>query len=68
MQLRYRQMKSFGHARPILPCAQCGDTIFAPEWSEYVDDRRVRHLFACESCGYRFETLVCFPGQPRSAA
>ena len=42
-------------------CAQCGETIFLPEWSEYLDRNRVRHLWECEACGYKFETLVSFP-------
>jgi DNA-directed RNA polymerase subunit RPC12/RpoP len=42
------------------PCAQCGDIIFLPEWSEYLDRHRVRHLWECEACGYKFETLVSF--------
>jgi hypothetical protein len=32
-----------------------------PEWSEYLSPRRVRHLWECEACGYRFEALVIFP-------
>ena len=48
-------------SRPINECAQCRETIFMPEWSEYLNERRVRHLWECEACGYRFETLVCFP-------
>jgi ribosomal protein S14 len=47
-------------------CAQCGEVIFLPEWSEYVDRHRVRHLWECESCGYKFETLVSFP-EPQAA-
>jgi ribosomal protein S27AE len=42
-------------------CAQCGELIFLPEWSEYVDRQRVRHLWECEACGYKFETMVSFP-------
>ena len=42
-------------------CAQCGEVMFMPEWSEYLSDHRVRHLWACDCCGYRFETLVVFP-------
>lgn len=48
-------------SRPVNECAQCRETIFMPEWSEYLDSRRVRHLWQCEACGYKFETLVCFP-------
>jgi len=42
-------------------CAQCGEALFLPEWSEYLDRHRVRHLWECEACGYKFETLVSFP-------
>jgi len=35
--------------------------LFGPEWSEYLNDRQVRHLWFCSSCGYDFETLVVFP-------
>jgi len=46
--------------RPIIECAQCGDRLFIPEWSELVDERRMRHLWTCEACGYQFETTVRF--------
>ena len=46
-----------------MSCAQCGEPIFIAAWSEYVDDRRVRHLWECEACGYAFETLACFPAR-----
>ena len=45
-------------SRPLIECAQCGEHLFVPEWSEYVDERRVRHLWECEACGYVFETTV----------
>jgi uncharacterized Zn finger protein len=49
-------------ARPgsQIECAQCGDSLFMPEWSELVDERRVRHLWQCDACGYAFETTVRF--------
>jgi ribosomal protein L37AE/L43A len=68
MELRSRNVGAFHRSRPVLPCAQCGETLFAPEWSEYVDDRRVRHLWECEDCGYQFETLVCYPAFGTQAA
>lgn len=43
-----------------LPCAQCGASLIAPVWSEFVDERRVRHLWNCDDCKYEFETLVFF--------
>jgi hypothetical protein len=46
--------------RPVTECAQCGEQLFVPEWSEHVDDRRVRHLWECEDCGYAFETNISF--------
>ena len=42
------------------PCAQCGRNIVAPNWSEYAQACRVRHIWQCEACGYEFETTVVF--------
>jgi len=50
-------------ARRFMTCAQCGATIYLAAWSEHIDDRRVRHLWECEACGYAFETLACFPAR-----
>jgi ribosomal protein L37AE/L43A len=38
-----------------------------PEWSEYVDERRVRHLWQCDACGYAFETIVCYEAEVEAA-
>jgi hypothetical protein len=46
------------HAYCSIPCAQCGDALIAPQWSEHVSARCVRHVWSCESCGYQFESLV----------
>jgi uncharacterized Zn finger protein len=46
----------------VTECAQCGEQLFVPEWSEYIDERRVRHLWECEACGYAFETTISFSG------
>jgi len=46
--------------RAQIECAQCGNHLFMPEWSELLDERRVRHLWQCEACGYAFETTVRF--------
>src|SRR5262245_37392248 len=51
----------YANSRPVVECAQCGKLLFIPEWSEHVDDRRVRHLWNCEPCSYSFETTVVFP-------
>jgi predicted RNA-binding Zn-ribbon protein involved in translation (DUF1610 family) len=61
MELRVGRFRKFAHPRLANACAQCGETIFLPEWSEYVTTRRVRHLWECEACGYKFETVVTFP-------
>ena len=44
MQLRPRDMTKFARARPVIACAQCGERLFVPELSEFVDARRIRHL------------------------
>jgi len=51
----------YAHSRPVIECAQCGDQLFVPEWSEHLDERRVRHFWKCEACGHAFETTVQFP-------
>ena len=48
---------------PVVKCAKCGERLFVPEWSEYVDEHNVRHLWKCEPCGCSFETTVCFAVQ-----
>ena len=68
MEPRSRKSRSFQQSRPIVPCAQCGDTLFAPEWSEYLDECRIRHLWSCDACGYQFETLVSYPVSDRKSA
>ena len=47
-------------ARVVTECAQCGERLFVPEWSEHFGDRSVRHLWECEACGYGFETTISF--------
>ena len=46
--------------RPAVECAQCGEAIYIPEWSEWLDSGHARHLWQCDSCGYSFETTVHF--------
>lgn len=41
-------------------CAQCGEPIFMPEWSEWLNPGCARHLWQCDACGYAFETTVRF--------
>lgn len=41
-----------------MPCAQCGELLIAPTWSEPVGNRSLRHLWQCNVCGYGFETTV----------
>ena len=43
-----------------LPCAQCGASLIAPVWSEFVAEHQVRHLWNCDTCEYEFETQVFF--------
>jgi ribosomal protein L37AE/L43A len=42
--------------------------LLAPEWSEYLDDRHIRHLWSCDTCGYEFETTVRYPEPAAQAA
>jgi ribosomal protein S27AE len=61
MDLRYsRGTAKSRRSGAQIECAQCGEPLFMPEWSELVDERRVRHLWECGACGYAFETSVRF--------
>jgi len=35
---------------------QCNGRLIAPNRSEYVSERHVRHSWSCESCGQEFVT------------
>ena len=39
-----------------MTCEQCGNLLFAPEWSEPEDDRHILDLWHCSICGCHFET------------
>ena len=43
-------------------CAQCGDLLIAPEWSEYEDEHHVLNLWCCAKCGIEFELEAFVPG------
>src|SRR6202035_5011238 len=49
-------------------CQQCQAWLLAPDWSEYLNERRVRHTWSCEACGYAFETTVFFSAAEAVAA
>ena len=42
-------------------CPQCSEWLLAPDWSEYLSECCVRHIWSCTACGYQFETSVAFP-------
>ena len=60
MELHSNEVPASVRARPAMICAQCGDAIHMAIWSEYLDERRVRHEWECEACGYHFETMARF--------
>ncbi|MBR1219812.1 hypothetical protein JQ557_17520 [Bradyrhizobium sp. U87765 SZCCT0131] len=53
------------------PCAQCGEPIERPIWSEHGGDR-MSFVWSCGGCGYQFTTIAIFrmphPEQRRAAA
>lgn len=55
-----RPSRKVGGSPLIIECAQCGERLYVPEWSEFLDGRGVRHLWQCEACHYTFETTVRF--------
>jgi hypothetical protein len=62
MELRSESpRKQYVRTRLLNLCAQCGETIFLPEWSEYLDRQRVRHLWECEACGLQVRDAGLIP-------
>ena len=63
--------KDFGYLPRGNPCAQCGQPIAAPDWTEY-GPRRISYLWHCEACDYKFEAVAFYdasrPGQQALAA
>jgi hypothetical protein len=51
-----------------MSCAQCGNELIAPEWSEYRSSRQNRHLWRCWKCDYCFETIVTTKSMEDDAA
>jgi ribosomal protein S27AE len=33
-------------------CPQCDAWLLAPDWSEHINERSVRHNWSCTDCGY----------------
>jgi transcription elongation factor Elf1 len=60
MELRADGSRKPTYLRLANTCAQCGKAMFMPNWSEYVNERRMRHVWECEACGYKYETVVTF--------
>jgi ribosomal protein S14 len=60
MELRTLSPRLSPYTRFANACAQCGKALFMPEWSEYLNEHRVRHVWECEACGYKYETQVTY--------
>ena len=41
-----------------LVCTECDDLVIAPDCSEYVGEREVRHFWSCENCGHKIHMKV----------
>ena len=41
--------RKFPRSRPLIECAQCGDRLYVPEWTEYRDGGRISHLWSLRS-------------------
>ena len=44
--------------RSGMVCSECNDLLVAPEWSAYVSNHEVRHVWFCENCGHEIEMAV----------
>ncbi len=49
-----------------MTCVQCSNELIAPKWSEYRNERQIRHLWHCWKCDFCFESVVSFPAVTES--
>lgn len=45
-------------------CPRCGNSLVAAEASEFLAEGKVRHFWACDSCGEEFHTAVRLEPSP----
>src|SRR3974390_3033769 len=60
MSLRRSDTTKSVRSHQTIECAQCGEALYLPEWSEYRHKNSVRHLWKCEACDHAFETTVSY--------
>ena len=48
-------------------CPQCSAWLLAPDWSEHLNKRCVRHSWSRDVCGHGLETAVFFPELRKTA-
>src|SRR4026209_630805 len=41
-----------------LVCTECNELVIAPDRSEYMGSREVRHFWCCENCGHKTAMMV----------
>jgi hypothetical protein len=41
-----------------MKCVRCSNELIAPEWSEYWNERHIRHHWGCSRCDCCFETIA----------
>jgi len=56
--------KNFGYLPHGNPCAQCGEPIAAPDWTEN-GPRRISYLWHCKACDYKFEAVAFYDASHR---
>jgi ribosomal protein L37AE/L43A len=49
----------------MMTCAQGGEALIAPDWSEFVSERLVLNLWSCTKCGDRLQTEAYMPGDAK---
>jgi ribosomal protein L37AE/L43A len=47
-----------GRWRLGISCPSCNDSVIAPDCTEYVSERQIRHFWSCENCGHQLQSVV----------
>ena len=68
LQTPASDVRAFGRRLAIPACPHCNEVPIAPTTAAFAGRGKVRHVWACDSCGYAFQTAVNYGLRRRSAA
>lgn len=44
-----------------MTCVHCDNELIAPKWSQYQNERQIRHIWHCSECDLCFASVISIP-------